>query len=313
MTRREAMVLFSFRALGYSFTQGVKSIQRNKLFSMATIATMSACIFLFGILYFVLANVRFVLYEAESNVGITVFFDEDITEEEIKEIGEKISDIQGVSHYEYLNADETWERYKREYLNEELAATFSDDNPLEHSMSYTVYFDDVKYESDAAEQIKNIDGVRKVNDSNRVVKTLTKINRALSIGTVIIVGLLLAIAAFLISTTITTGVSIRQREISIMHLIGASDFFIRGPFIVEGFIIGMLGVFIPLSVLYALYYKVIGAVASRFSGIFSEVKFVSINEVFSFILPVSLAMGLGIGVLGSSFTLSKQLKKIRSH
>ncbi len=307
------MVLFSFRALGYSFTQGVKSIQRNKLFSMATIATMSACIFLFGILYFVLANVRFVLYEAESNVGITVFFDEDITEEEIKEIGEKISDIQGVSHYEYLNADETWERYKREYLNEELVATFSDDNPLEHSMSYTVYFDDVKYESDAAEQIKNIDGVRKVNDSNRVVKTLTKINRALSIGTVIIVGLLLAIAAFLISTTITTGVSIRQREISIMHLIGASDFFIRGPFIVEGFIIGMLGVFIPLSVLYALYYKVIGAVASRFSGIFSEVKFVSINEVFSFILPVSLAMGLGIGVLGSSFTLSKQLKKIRSH
>ncbi len=313
MTRREAMVLFSFRALGYSFTQGVKSIQRNKLFSMATIATMSACIFLFGILYFVLANVRFVLYEAESNVGITVFFDEDITEEEIKEIGEKISGIQGVSHYEYLNADETWERYKREYLNEELAATFSDDNPLEHSMSYTVYFDDVKYESDAAEQIKDIDGVRKVNDSNRVVKTLTKINRALSIGTVIIVGLLLAIAAFLISTTITTGVSIRQREISIMHLIGASDFFIRGPFIVEGFIIGMLGVFIPLSVLYALYYKVIGAVASRFSGIFSEVKFVSINEVFSFILPVSLAMGLGIGVLGSSFTLSKQLKKIRSH
>ena len=307
------MVLFSFRALGYSFTQGVKSIQRNKLFSMATIATMSACIFLFGILYFVMANVRFVLYEAESNVGITVFFDEDITEEEIKEIGEKISDIQGVSNYEYLNADETWERYKREYLNEELVATFSDDNPLEHSMSYTVYFDDVKYESDAAEQIKDIDGVRKVNDSNRVVKTLTKINRALSIGTVIIVGLLLAIAAFLISTTITTGVSIRQREISIMHLIGASDFFIRGPFIVEGFIIGMLGVFIPLSVLYALYYKVIGAVASRFSGIFSEVKFVSINEVFSFILPVSLAMGLGIGVLGSSFTLSKQLKKIRSH
>ncbi|MBP3238504.1 MAG: permease-like cell division protein FtsX [Lachnospiraceae bacterium] len=305
--------MFSFRALGYSFTQGVKSIQRNKLFSMATIATMSACIFLFGILYFVMANVRFVLYEAESNVGITVFFDEDITEEEIKEIGEKISDIQGVSNYEYLNADETWERYKREYLNEELVATFSDDNPLEHSMSYTVYFDDVKYESDAAEQIKDIDGVRKVNDSNRVVKTLTKINRALSIGTVIIVGLLLAIAAFLISTTITTGVSIRQREISIMHLIGASDFFIRGPFIVEGFIIGMLGVFIPLSVLYALYYKVIGAVASRFSGIFSEVKFVSINEVFSFILPVSLAMGLGIGVLGSSFTLSKQLKKIRSH
>ena len=313
MTRREAMVLFSFRALGYSFTQGVKGIQRNKLFSIASIATMSACIFLFGILYFVLANVQYMLYEAESNVGITVFFDEDITEEEIKKIGDEISEIEGVSRYEYLDADETWERYKKEYLNEELVATFSDDNPLEHSMSYTVYFTDVKYESDAVDEIESIDGVRKVNNSNKVVNTLTKINRALSIGTVILVGLLLAIAAFLISTTITTGVTIRQREISIMHLIGASDFFIRGPFIVEGLIIGLLGVFIPLSVLYALYYKVIAAVASRFSGIFSDVKFVSIKEVFSFILPISFAMGLGIGVLGSSFTLSKQLKKIRSH
>ena len=313
MTRREAMVLFSFRALGYSFTQGIKSLQRNKLFSIASIATMSACIFLFGILYFVLANVRYVLFEAESNVGITVFFDEDISEEGIKEIGEKIGEIEGVSSYEYLSAEATWERYKRDYLNEELAATFEGDNPLEHSMSYTVYFENVSYENDAVEEISQIDGVRKVNDSNRVVKMLTKINRALSIGTVLIVGLLLAIAAFLISTTISTGVAVRQREISIMHLIGASDFFIRGPFIIEGMLIGLLGASIPLSILYLFYFKIAGFLTNRFSGIFNDIDLVSVNEVFSVVLPVSLAMGLGIGVLGSSFTLSKQLKKIRAH
>ena len=179
-------------------------------------------------------------------------------------------------------------------------------------MSYTVYFKDVSYESNAASKIALINGVRKVNDSNDVVNTLTKINRALSIVAIIIVGLLLAIAAFLISTTVTMGVSIRQREISIMHLIGATDFFIRGPFIIEGLIIGLLGVCIPLSILYAVYYKVIALMAEKFSGLFRTLTFVDINEIFAFVLPVSLAMGIGIGVLGSSFTLTRQLKKIRS-
>ena len=179
-------------------------------------------------------------------------------------------------------------------------------------MSYTVYFKDVSYESTAALEIAKISGVRKVNDSNAVVNTLTKIDRALSIGTVIIVGLLLAIAVFLISTTITMGVSIRQREISIMHLIGATDFFIRGPFIIEGLLIGALGVCIPLSLLYAVYYKVIALLAQRFAGLFRSMSFISIDEIFSVVLPVSLAMGIGIGVLVSSFTLSRQLKKIRS-
>lgn len=312
MTRREATTLGRLGAFGYSFLQGIRSIRRNKLFSVASIVTMSACIFLFGILYFVLANVQFMLHEAESNVGVTVFFDEGIDNGRIAAIGSEIEKLEGVKSIEYLDAEQTWNNYKNNYLNQELVSSFGEDNPLENSMSYTVYFSDVSLENDAVAKISGISGVRKVNDSNQVINTLTKINRALSIGTVIIVALLLAIAAFLISTTITMGVSIRQREISIMHLIGATDFFIRGPFLIEGLIIGILGVFIPLSILYAVYYKVVALVASKFSGMFATMNFVSINEVFAFILPVSIAMGLGIAVLGSSFTLSKQLKKIRS-
>ena len=306
------MTLGSLRAVGYSFEQGVKSIGRNKLFSIASIATMGACIFLFGILYFVLANVQYMLVEAESNVGLTVFFDENTSDERIREIGNEIEKIEGVSTLEYINAEDTWKNYKERYLNDELASTFEGDNPLENSMSYTVYFKNVSYETEAAQKIAQIKNVRKVNDSNDIVNTLTKINRALSIGTVIIVGLLLAIAAFLISTTVTMGVSVRQREISIMHLIGATDFFIRGPFIVEGMLIGLLGACIPLSILYAVYYKVVAMLAEKFQGIFHTLNFVSIKDVFAFILPIALVMGLGIGILGSSFTLTRQLKKIRS-
>ena len=273
---------------------------------------MSACIFLFGILYFVMANIQYMIREAESNVGITVFFDVGITDQRIVEIGDEIRNINGVTDCYYLNATDTWNNYKQQYLTDELASTFGADNPLENSMSYTVYFKDVSLENKAAEEIAKIPGVRKVNNSNDVVNTLSKINTALSIGMVFLVGLLLAIAAFLISTTITMGVSIRQKEISIMHLIGATDYFIRGPFLVEGLIIGILGASIPLSILYAMYYKVISLVANRFSGVFLTMNFVSVGEVFKVLVPVSCAISLGIGVLASSFTLAKQLKKIRS-
>lgn len=306
------MTLGSFGAFGYSFSQGIKNIRRNKLFSIASIATMGACIFLFGILYFLLVNVQYMMKEAESNVGVSVFFDEGTTDEEISEIGEKIMEIDGVTSATYMSAEETWEYYKEKYLNEELAKTFGSDNPLADSMSYTVYFDKVNDQPKAVVAIKAIPGVRKVNDSNDIVATLTKINRALSIGTVLIVGLLLAIAAFLISTTVAMGVSVRKREISIMHLIGATDFFIRGPFLVEGVLIGVLGVCIPLSILYAVYYKVIAMVVSKFSGLFITMNFVDIHDVFMVVTPVSLLMGIGIGLLGSSITLSRQLKVIRS-
>ncbi len=302
----------SFGALGYSFSQGIKNIRRNKLFSIASVATMGACIFLFGILYFLLVNVQYMMENAESNVGVSVFFREGITNDEIVNIGEEIQNIKGVTSVTYMSPEDTWEYYKSTYLNEELAATFGSDNPLADSMSYSVYFDDVSDQPEAVEQIKKLSGVRKVNDSNDIVATLTKINRALSIGTVIIVALLLSIATFLISTTISTGVSIRREEISIMHLIGAADYFIRGPFIVEGVLIGFLGACIPLSILYAVYYKVVALVVSKFSGLFITMQFVDIDEVFLFVTPISMLMGLGIGILGSSITLSRQLKLIRS-
>ncbi|MDD6102131.1 MAG: permease-like cell division protein FtsX [Clostridiales bacterium] len=301
-----------FGALVYSFSQGIKNIKRNKLFSIASMATMATCIFLFGILYFILVNVSYVIERAETNVGVSVFFNPGIADERVTEIGEIISDIDGVSSCQFMSAEDTWEYYKKEYLTEELAETFADDNPLEDSMSYTVFFRDIDKQINAVEQIKKIAGVRKVNDSRDVINTLTKINRGLSFATVAIVILLLAIATFLISTTITMGVSVRRREISIMHLIGATDTFIRGPFLVEGMLIGLLGACIPLSILYAVYYKVIAAIYSKFIGVFSGMNFVDIKDVFAVVTPLSLCMGVGIGLLGSSYTLTKQLKRIKS-
>ena len=112
-----------FGAFGYSVDQGIKNIRRNKLFSIASMATMALCIFLFGVLYFVMANVQNMIKEAESGVGVTVFFNEGIAQERIEEIGNEIREIKGVSTVNYLNAEDTWAQYKESYLNPELAAS----------------------------------------------------------------------------------------------------------------------------------------------------------------------------------------------
>lgn len=301
----------NFSSFAYCFHQGIKNINRNKLFSIASVATMTACLFLFGVMYFLLVNVRFMLLEAETNVGITAFFDEGTTQAQIDELKVKIENYEEVKSVTYKSAEETWAEYKETHLTDELANTFGDDNPLEDSASFTIFFKSVDRQQEMAQKIAGLKGIRKVNDTEDLVKSLKRMNRILSIGSVAIIGLLLFIATFLISTTVTMGVSIRRREISIMHLIGATDIFVRAPFLVEGIIIGLLGACIPLSVLYALYYKIIELIANKFSSLFNTLNFVKTSQVFGVLAPVCICIGVGIGFLGSYFTLNKQLRKIR--
>lgn len=301
----------SFNSFAYCFHQGIKNIRRNKLFSIASVATMTACLFLFGIMYFLLVNVQHMLLEAETNVGVTAFFDKGIEEDKIAELKKTIESMESVKSVTYKSAEKTWEEYKETHLTDELAETFGTDNPLEDSASFAIYFESVEAQKEAVTKIAALSGIRKVNDTEDMVNTLTRLNRILSVGSVMIIGLLLCIATFLISTTVTMGVSIRRKEISIMHLIGATDIFIRAPFLVEGVIIGLLGACIPLSILYALYYKIIELIASKFSSLFSSLNFVDTSEVFQILAPVSLCIGVGIGFLGSYFTLNKQLRNFR--
>ncbi len=301
----------SFSSFAYCFHQGIKNIRRNKLFSVASVATMTACLFLFGIMYFLLINVQHMLLEAETNVGVTAFFDKGIKEDTIAELKKTIEAMDSVKSVTYKSAAETWEEYKETHLTDELAETFGTDNPLEDSASFAIYFESVEAQKEAVTKIAALSGIRKVNDTEDMVNTLSRLNRILSVGSVMIIGLLLCIATFLISTTVTMGVSIRRKEISIMHLIGATDIFIRAPFLVEGVIIGLLGACIPLSILYALYYKIIELIASKFSSLFSSLNFVDTSEVFQILAPVSLCIGVGIGFLGSYFTLNKQLRNFR--
>ncbi len=294
----------------YGVGQGVRNIFRNRMFSLASIGTMSACLFLFGVFYIVLSNFEYIVKTAETNVGITVFFDDGISPERIEQIRTDISRRAEVYKVEYVSADEAWENYKAQKLSPELAETFGNDNPLENSSSLTVYLNDVTMQSVLERYVKGIEGVRKLNDSAGVADALAGINKAIAAVAAVIIVVLLFVAAFLIGMTVSTGVSVRKREISIMRLIGASNYFIRIPYVVEGVLIGFIGAVIPLVILRLAYKSATEVLSSRFSTALNSVSFLQMSDIMKVLIPVSLLIGVGIGYIGSSFTLKKQLKLI---
>lgn len=295
----------------YSIGQGGKNLRRNRMFSLASIGTMAACLFLFGIFYFLLQNLQYAIKGAETNVGVTVFFDEGTDVVRIAQIREEIEKRSEVAYVNYISAEEAWERYRETSLSEEQAKSFGEDNPLENSDSLEVHTSDVTAQDALVRYIESIPQVRLVNDSKELADMLSSINRAVSIVTTVIIAILAAVAVFLISTTISTGVSIRAQEISIMKLIGATDFFIEAPYFVEGILLGAIGAVIPLVLLNVIYRRISGYITERLVSVLGRgTMLLDSGQVFATLIPLSLAIGIGIGALGTWVTLKKQLRKL---
>ena len=310
---------------GYVGKQGVKNIWRNKMFSLASIATMSACIFLFGLFFSILVNFQYIIKSAEEGVAITVFFNDDATEEQKKEIGEQLESRDDVSEVKYVSADDAWAELQKEYFgdNPELAEGFKDDNPLAGSDNYEVYMKTVKGDNkdliakskslsatqqDLVKFAQSLDGVRQVNKSDVVANTLSSVNMLVAYVSIAIIAILLGVSIFLISNTVTTGITVRKEEIAIMKYIGAKDFVVRSPFVIEGLIIGLFGAVIPLALLYFLYDKAVVYIMEKFSILKNIITFLPVGNVYIYLLPIGLVMGIGIGFLGSYFTVRKHLR-----
>lgn len=294
----------------YTLKQGFKNIWNNRLFSLASMATMAACIFMFGIFYSLATNFQAMVKSAEEGVAVTAFFDEGITADQIEVIGDKISKRAEVAKYVYVSADDAWNEFKEIYFkgSEDLAEGFAEDNPLANSAHYEIYLNDVSMQDALVTYLESIDGVRKVNHSEVAANTLADFNSLISYVSIGIIMILLAVSTFLISNTVTVGISVRKEEIGIMKLIGATDYFVRAPFVVEGILIGLIGSALPLALLYALYSKVVVYIAGKFSFLSNMMNFLPVNEVFRTLVPVALILGVGIGFLGSRITIHKHLK-----
>ena len=295
--------------LFYTIRQGIINIFRNKWFSLASVATIGACLFLFGLFYAIVANFQSMVRDVEKGVAITVFFDEDASEEQIQAIGQAIKMAPGVLDQNYVSADAAWEEFKNMFYEEgEADEIYGDDNPLDKLASYEVYLQDVSEQQELVKHLESLAGVREVRQSESVANMLTDFNRLVGYVSMGIIMILFAVAIFLISNTVSIGITVRKEEISIMKLIGASDYFVKAPFYVEGIMIGLIGSVLPMLIFYSLYEKMIQFVSDKFSFLSSLMTFLPVNEVFQTLLPAAVALGIGIGFIGSAFTIRKHLR-----
>lgn len=293
----------------YCVQQGFKNLWRHKLYTLASVATMAACIFMFGIFFCLVQNVNHVVKIAESGVAITVFFEEELTENEIIQIGEKIATRTEVSEMVYVSAEEAWEEYKETYFaqNPELAEGFADDNPLANSAHYEIYMTDIELQDDLVTYVESITGVRQINQSEDIANILSDFNVLIGYASIAIIGLLLAVSIFLINNTITIGINSRKEEIGIMKLIGATNLFVRTPFLIEGIVIGLVGGVIPMLALFFGYRKLVAYVMSEFHLLTDVLQFLPVESLFKNLIPVALVLSVGIGFFGSLFTARKHL------
>lgn len=297
--------------LSYSVKQGLKNIRRNLLFSLASMGTIIACLFLFGIFYSLIMNMKSEVQNIEKSLTVSVFFDEGTDEARIQEIGDEIKKIGNVDTMNYISASVAWDQYIQDayggdydYVN----AVFGEDNPLQNSSSYEVTLKNLGKQEDTVQAISQIAGVRKVNSSNETAKSLDSISKLFSYASLSIILILLLVSLFLISNTITIGISVRKEEIAIMKLIGAKDMFVRAPFLVEGIIIGFIGSIVPLIIIYFMYDGLTKYLAEHFLVIQNMLQFVSVAEIFKGLVPLCLLIGVGVGFFGSLVTTRKHLR-----
>lgn len=291
--------------LFYCIKQGFRNTFRNKWFTLASVATISACLFLFGLFYAILTNFQHMIKTAEEGVSVTALLEENLSEERVNEISEMITKRVEVREIHYVSAEETWENFKVDYLKE-YAEGFTE-NPLADCAHFDIYMNDVSMQPALVTYLESIDGIRKVNKSAMTAQTLTGVNAIIGYVTIGIIAILFAVSIFLISNTVTIGISVRKEEIQIMKYIGATDFFVRAPFVIEGIIIGLIGSLLPLVVIYVLYNQAIVYVADRFPYLSQIMQFLPVDSIFHNLAPVCIGLGVGIGFLGSFTTVRKHL------
>ena len=295
------------RTFLYTFWQGIRNMFKNGWYSLASVATIGACLFLLNMFYSIVANMQHILYNIEEGVSVTVFFNEEVTDETIDAIGQEILQRPEVRDVVYHSDEEIWATFGPSYFGEDYMEGFPE-NPLKGEHNYEVFLQNVSLQDQLVEWLQSKPEVRLVRYSEATASTLSGFNMMLVYVSAAIIVILLAVSIFLISNTVRVGISVRSEEIGIMKYIGATDFFVRAPFVLEGMLIGLIGALIPLYLVYYLYDYVLNMITTRFEMLSSMLSFLTLEEVFNVLAPVSIIIGVGMGLIGSYFTVRKYLK-----
>lgn len=296
----------NLRLLGDVFKRGVTSISRNRGMSLASIGSVSATLLILGMILILILNVNGVAASTQEQFDqVQVYLDKSLTTEQITGVSEEILKIDGVGSAEFLSKGDALQDMKESWGSEGyLLEGLEQENPLPHS--FIVKMENLDRSDQIVEELDAIEGITDTNYYKEAVDRLMRIANFVRIGGLVVIGVLIFISIFIISNTIKITVAARRKEIGIMKYVGATNGFIRGPFIVEGILLGLIGTLVSVIVVYAGYRYVFSMITERLYHIMSSYM-IAPQMLFGDLLIIFLSIGVGIGMLGSVISLKRYL------
>ena len=294
-----------FNVINYLIGEGVRNLFKNKKSTISSLMIMCATMFIFGLFFVIGENINAFVENIAEAQGIRVFIKNTATDEEIAEVEKQILDIDGVKSAVYVSKEEALESMQ-DWLGEELLEGYKERNIF--SASYDVTLTELELNEDVQESLWQLELVDDIRSSNESIALVIKIAQGVRIVTGAILILLIIISIAIISNTIKLTVHARRKEISIMKYVGATNSFIRWPFIVEGIIIGILAGLLSVAIIGIAYTYLAKWLATASLMIMLNWELIQFKEMFNLILIVYLSLGMGIGIIGSSISMRKYLE-----
>lgn len=301
------------RTINRCIGDGFKNVFRNGLMSIASIGTITASLIILGIVFCLVLNVQHFAGTLDDNLGMVAFLKTNVTEDEVATLQDQLAQRDDISSFRYVSADEAWETFKQEMLggdeiNEALMEELDEDNPLANSSNFEIYPASPDVQDAIVTFLEASPIVRKVNYSASASQTLSSVARLVTYVGFALIGFLVFIAILLINNTIRISVYTRRNEISIMKYIGATNSFVRLPFLVEGILIGALGSILPAILMYVGYGSLLNLAADKFSAVTALFSFVPVDEAMRMLHPIFLGLSIVVGMFGSVTSVRKYLK-----
>ena len=298
-----------YNIVGYLISEGFRNFLKNKKSTGASLMIMCATMLIFGLFFLIGENVNHMVKEVESEQGMQVYMYKDATEEQIEKLGNEIKNLDYVAKVTFVSKEEALDSIKKSWGDKGdklLKAYEGDKNPL--GVSYIVTLTDLTKKDDVKAQIDNLENVKEITIKDKVMEALINVANGIRIISGIILILLIVISIFIIANTIKLTVHARRKEISIMKYVGATNGFIRWPFIVEGVIIGIVSAIISILILGVSYNFVVGKILTSTIATQIGISLLTFSDVFALVITVYLALGIGIGILGSVISMRKYLE-----
>lgn len=293
-----------FNVISYLLKEGIQNLFKNKKSTISCLMIMIATMLIFGLFFVIGENINAFVKSVADAQGIRVFVINTATDEEIEQVGKDILEIDGVRDAKYISKEEGLETM-REKFGDELMAGYIERNIF--PASYEVTLTDLELNNSVQESLRQIPNVDDIRSSNPTIEQIIRLAKGVKIVTWVILVLLIIISTAIIANTIKLTVHARRKEISIMKYVGATDSFIRWPFVIEGIIIGIVAALLSILVLGIAYSLITNAAANSIISTMG-IKLLSFTDMTTLLVIVYMVLGIGIGALGSSISMRKYLQ-----